>query len=223
MDSHKPFVVGLAGGSGSGKTTLANIIATSLPWDVTVVSLDRFYKDLSHLPLSERLQVNFDHPDSLDFDALGDVLHNLHHGQQAHLPVYDFAQCNPTGEYEAVAAAPVVLVEGMQVLYHVPLLSQFDLSIFLNIDEPTRFQRKLERDMRERGRSYENVIDMWHTRTQPMHGDFVQPTLVRADLVFTQSFAPQVVEVTTNAIRHRASLRSCDPNCNEILQSYTTN
>lgn len=222
MLTHKPFIVGLAGGSGSGKTTLAHILEESLPWEVTVVGLDQFYKDLSHLSMEERLDVNFDHPSSLDFDQLVDVVEELRRGDHSQMPVYDFTTCNPTGEMTPLAPTPIILVEGMQVLHHIPILQHLDLSIFLNIDEQTRFQRKLERDMRERGRTYENVMDMWKTRTQPMHGQFVQPTRMHADLVFNQSFAPQVVRVTTDAIKKRVSLRYSEEDCNDVLQSFVT-
>lgn len=220
MDMHKPFVVGLAGGSGSGKTTLAHILEDALPWEVTVVGLDQFYRDLSHLTLEERLDVNFDHPNSLDFDQLVEAVQQLRRGGEATMPVYDFTTCNPTGERTPLSPTPIILVEGMQILHHIPLLQHLDLSIFLNIDQQTRFQRKLERDMRERGRTYENVMDMWQTRTQPMHGQFVQPTRMNADLVFNQSYAPQVIQVTTDEIKKRMSLRYSEHDCNTVIANY---
>lgn len=220
MHMHKPYIVGLAGGSGSGKTTLAHILEKELPWEVTVVGLDQFYKDLSHLTLEERLDVNFDHPESLDFDQLVAVVEQLRRGEDSSMPIYDFTTCNPTGERTPLSPTPIILVEGMQILHHIPLLQHLDLSIFLNIAEQTRFQRKLERDMRERGRTYENVMDMWKTRTQPMHGQFVQPSRMRADLVFNQSYAPQVIEVTTDEINKRVSVRYSEEDCHSVIANY---
>lgn len=210
MLSTSPFIIGLSGGSGSGKTTLARILAESLPWKVSVVGLDQFYKDLGSAPLESRKQVNFDHPDSLDFAEFTHIAQQLSLGAPASIPVYDFAECNPTGERIAVDPAPIILLEGMQVLYHEPLLRYLDMRIFLNIDEQTRFQRKVERDMRERGRSYADVMDMWQTRTKPMHGLFVQPSIMHADLIFTQSFGPQIVRVVTDEITKRLSMRNSE-------------
>ncbi len=202
MNLQKPFVIGLAGGSGSGKTTLARILAESLPWDVTVVGLDQFYKDLGDMPL-ERKQTNFDHPDSLDFSQFTEMVATLAAGNKATVPIYDFAECNPTGERQPIEPSEVVIVEGMQVLWYEPLLQYLDMRIFLNIDEQTRLERKVERDMRERDRSYADVMDMWKTRTRPMHQLYVQPGRMNADLVFTDSFGPHVLQVVTEEIRRR--------------------
>lgn len=206
MSRNAPFIIGLSGGSGSGKTTLAGILKESLPWDVSIVALDRFYKDLGTMPLEQRKLTNFDHPNSLDLDQFTQVIKDLREGRVTSVPLYDFAECNPTGEREVVTTAPVILVEGMQILGHTPLLQYLDMRIFLNIDEQTRFQRKVERDMRERGRSYADVLDMWHTRTKPMHGLYVQPGMMNADLVFTQSYGPQVLEVVEKEINRRMNM-----------------
>ncbi|MCW1930585.1 MAG: AAA family ATPase [Candidatus Kerfeldbacteria bacterium] len=206
MERRQPFIIGLSGGSGSGKTTLADILKEALPWKVSVVALDRFYKNLDTMPLAERKLTNFDHPDSLDLEQFTNVIKELSEGRATSVPIYDFAECNPTREREAVAPAEVILVEGMQILDHTPLLRYLDMRIFLNIDEQTRFQRKVERDMRERGRTYADVLDMWHTRTKPMHGLYVQPGMMNADLVFTQSFGPQVLEVVTKEIHRRMNM-----------------
>lgn len=204
---HTPFIIGLTGGSGSGKTTLATILAESLPWTVSIVALDRFYKHIPHSTLAERKLTNFDHPDSLDLDQFTAVIKDLAEGRSTSVPMYSFEECNPTGERERVEPAPIILLEGMQILLHTPLLQYLDMRIFLNIDEHTRFQRKVERDMRERGRTYTDVVDMWHTRTKPMHGLYVQPGMMNADLIFTQSFGPQVLSVVTDEITRRLAMR----------------
>lgn len=117
MNTRKPFIVGLAGGSGSGKTTLTSIVAQALPWDTTIISLDQFYKDLSHLSLEEREKVNFDHPDSLDYDIAVKILQRLRSGYSAEMPVYDFTVSNRTDETVTVDPAPVIIVEGIHALY----------------------------------------------------------------------------------------------------------
>lgn len=210
MNPQTPFIIGLAGGSGSGKTTLAKTLQTALPWKVTTVGLDQFYKYLSNSQLEQRKLTNFDHPDSLDFDAFTRVAKSLAEGRGASIPVYDFADCNPTGRHVPVVPAPIILLEGMQVLHHTPLLRYLDMRIFLNIDEQTRFQRKVERDMRERGRSYTDVVNMWNTRTKPMHGLYVQPGMMHADLIFTQSFGPQVVNVVRDEVTKRLNMRKSE-------------
>ncbi len=208
MHTTRPFVIGLAGGSGSGKTTLANILTHSLPWSVTTVGLDQFYRDLGDMPLEQRKLTNFDHPDSLDFEQFTAVAAALSAGEQATVPTYDFETCSPTGERQVVRPTEVVILEGMQVLWHEPLLQYLDMGIYLNIDEQTRLARKIERDIRERGRSYDDVIDMWQTRTKPMHRLYVQPGRMNADLIFTDSFGPQVLQVVTDEIEHRLRIRS---------------
>ncbi|HLD21533.1 MAG TPA: uridine kinase [Patescibacteria group bacterium] len=206
MKNSKPFIIALAGGSGSGKTTVSKIIATSLPWKTTIVPLDQFYADLSHLPLQERKKINFDAPESIDMDLAYHTIFDLHHGRETTIPVYDFPSYNRSSQIERLSPAPIILFEGMHVLYHEPLLELYDMSIFLNIDEQTRFERKLERDIRERGRTYGSVCDMWRTFTKPMHNIYVQPTCIRADLVFTDSFATQVIQVITDIIHQKINM-----------------
>lgn len=206
MNQHKPFVVALAGGSGSGKTTLAHIIATSLPWPVTTIPFDQFYIDLSHLPLAERAKVNFDHPESLDVTEAVRSVRDVKQGKHSTMPTYDFAQFNRRTEVEPISPAPVILFEGMHALYHLELLELFDLTIFLNVDEPTRWQRKLDRDIRERGRTYESVLQMWKQFTKPMHDIYVQPTVNRAHLIFEDSLAPQAIDAITHTIRKKVAV-----------------
>lgn len=204
MNARKPFVVGLAGGSGSGKTTLSRIIAHSLPWDVAIVPLDRFYRDLSHLSREERLKFNFDVPESLLMHDAFLALESLSRGLPTHIPTYDFDTCLP-GEPELLQPQPIVMLEGMHALHHRELLKLYDLAIFLDIDEPTRFQRKVDRDIRERNRTYDNVLQMWNDFTKPMHDVYVQPAAQNAHLRFTDTFTPEVIRATTQTIQ-----RYCD-------------
>lgn len=203
MNARKPFIVGLAGGSGSGKTTLSRIIASALPWDVAIVPLDRFYKDLSHLSRAQRLKYNFDIPESLLMDDAFTAIRSLSFGLPTPIPHYDFDSCLPLPEPEVIQPTEIVMLEGMHALHHDELLQIYDLSIFLDIDEPTRFQRKVERDIRERNRTYENVVQMWNDFTKPMHDVYVQPAAQRADLRFTDTFTPGVIAATTEAIQQK--------------------
>lgn len=201
--SHKPTIIALAGGSGSGKTTLAQILHSSLPWQSTVVSLDQFYRDLSHLPVPERAKTNFDHPDSLDMLEAAQVLQQLRGGQDAMIRDYSFEIHSKVDTVVRFEPAPIIIFEGMLALHDLRLVELFDLTVFLNIDEQTRWERKLERDIRERGRSYQDVARMWQQFTRPMHNVFVQPTIVRAGIVFHDSFAPAVIAAVQQAIIQR--------------------
>lgn len=203
IDKQKPFIVGLAGGSGSGKTTLANIIATDLPWETAIVSLDQFYNDLSHLTLGERNAVNFDHPDSIDVRSLAGVLQKLQGGEIAQIPIYDFTVHNQSGNFLDQDPTPVILVEGMHALSHLELCELYDLTIFLDIDEKTRWQRKLKRDVRERGRTFDQVEEMWRNFTRPMHKIYVHPNSTRANLLFTDTFAPEAIRAITKTIQQK--------------------
>ncbi len=205
--SHKPFVVALAGGSGSGKTTLSRIITDQLPWPAVRLGLDWFYKDLSDLPVDERKTFNFDHPDSMDVPLIRKVLIDLIEGRETEAPKYDFEQYNRTTKTIPLTPAPVIVVEGMFALYFLELMDLFDLTVFLNIDEQTRWERKLERDIRDRGRDYDTTKAMWDNFTRPMHKEFVQPTSGRAKMVFTDSFAPRVVDAITQEILDRVAMQ----------------
>lgn len=199
----KPFILGLAGGSGSGKTTLTKIISHFLPWKAVVVPLDRFYKDLSRLSIQERTLVNFDHPDSLDYLEAAHVVRELMQHRIARIPHYNFSTYNREPTAECIYPAPLIIVEGMHALLHLPLLELYDVSVFLNIDEGTRFQRKCERDIAERGRTYDSVLHMWRTYTKPMHDVHVQPTMNRANILFTHTFTPRVIETIRETIEHK--------------------
>lgn len=212
MNQHKPFIVALAGGSGSGKTTLARILSTSMPWPVSTLPFDLFYKDLTHLSMEDRAVFNFDEPTSLDADDAIRALRDLKQGKRTRVPRYDFSQYNRLPNADVLSPAPVVLFEGMHALHHLELLELFDLTIFLNVDEQTRWQRKLDRDVRERGRTYHEVLRMWETFTKPMHDVYVQPTLSHAHFIFEDSLAPQVIDAITKLIRQKVHLLNNDSN-----------
>lgn len=208
MRVEKPLIVGLAGGSGSGKTTLAQILGRELPWETEVVGFDQFYTDLSHIPVEERTSFNFDHPDAVDVHLLEQVLSDLRCGREAKMPVYDFTISNRTDETVVVKPAPVIIVEGIHALYHLPLVEWYDISIFLDIEDSVRFHRRLERDVRERGRPYEQVVDSWERFARPAYNTYVAPSGSRAQLIFQQSFAPQVIEVLTDTITRKIQLKN---------------
>lgn len=181
--SLRPILVGIAGGSCAGKTTLASEVAKRLaPLPVGAIQFDSYYRDLSHLPLPERHRQNFDCLEILEWELLRDHLRELHAGQPVRVPVYDYRVHNRSAETRLVSPAPVVMVEGI-LLFAVPALVELlDLRVFLDAAADVRLARRIERDIRERGRTKESVIAQYLATVQPMHDRLVEPSKKFADL-----------------------------------------
>lgn len=176
-------LIGIAGGTGSGKTTLANKLYQHFGEGSVLLSQDCYYKDLSHLPVEERISVNFDHPDSIDFDLFKEHLAELKEGRSVVIPQYDFTTHTRTDEMEILDPAPIILVEGI-LLFAIPEVRDlFDLKIFIDTDDDIRLMRRLERDLQERGRDFESVKTQYLATVKPMHNKFVDPTKAQADVV----------------------------------------
>lgn len=180
----KPYLIGIAGGSGSGKSTVARRIYDSLHLDsATFLDQDSYYKDLADLTLEERKRVNFDHPDSLDNDLLVEHLRALSERRAVDKPVYDFAAHTRSPHVQRLAPRDVVLVEGILLFVEPTLRELFDLKIFVDAEADVRFIRRLRRDVEERGRSVDSVIQQYLTTVRPMHFDFVEPSKRYADII----------------------------------------
>lgn len=180
----KPFLLGVAGGSGSGKTTVAERLAGLIGGtDLALVRLDAYYRDCNLLPLAERAAINYDHPDAFDWPLLLDHVQALAEGREVQSPVYDFATYERLVERVRLAPARVVVVEGILVLYEPELRKRFDLRVFVDTDADVRFIRRLERDMTERQRSPESVIDQYLTTVRPSHEQFIEPSKRHADVI----------------------------------------
>ncbi len=177
-------VLGICGGSGSGKSTLATACTDAFgDADIAVLPFDAYYRDLSHLSPGERKAVNFDHPDSLDTELFAMHLDALRAGEAVGVPVYDFASHTRTGETITILPCPVVVAEGILLLCVAAIASRLDYSIFLDVPEDVRFERRLARDTLERGRDSADVARQFTQSVAPMHDQFVQPCGVRADAV----------------------------------------
>jgi len=176
-------VVGVVGGSQAGKTTLVNGLVGSLRDGAVVLSFDEYYHDLAHLSPGERAVVNFDHPDSLDDDLLLSHLDGLLAGRPADVPVYDFATHTRTGRSRRVDPRPVVIVDGILVLAFPAIRERLHLSVFVDAPAEVRLARRLDRDVRERGRTPESVRAQFAATVTPMHEAFVSPCRAFADLV----------------------------------------
>jgi uridine kinase len=201
----KPFLIGIAGGTGSGKTTVARRIFDSLQLDSAVfIDHDAYYRDLAHLSLEERAAVNFDHPESLDNDLLVHQLQELVAGRAVHKPVYDFARHTRAPESVRVEPRDVVLVDGILLFAEPRLRELFDLRIFVDTDADVRFIRRLRRDIDERGRSLDSVIDQYLTTVRPMHFEFVEPTKRWADVIIPRGGQNRAgIDVVAARVRER--------------------
>ena len=180
------FVFGICGGSGSGKTTLTRHLLERLDerW-ASVLAFDAYYRDLSHLPFAERRRRNFDHPDSLDGDLFLRHLDALRRGIDVDVPIYDFSTHTMTGRFERVEAAPLLLVEGILLLASEEVASRLDYSIFLDVPEDVRLQRRVHRDLTERGRPEDHVRRQFAATVAPMHDAYVHPNRHRAHRIVT--------------------------------------
>jgi uridine kinase len=187
------IILGVAGGSGSGKTTVVEEILRSLhPASISVIHHDSYYKDLVHLPIEERAEVNFDHPDALETGLLVEHLTKLRVGESVDVPVYDFATHTRTDEVRTVEATGVIIVDGILVLADPRLRDLIDIKVFVDTDDDIRFIRRLRRDIRDRGRSFESVVDQYLSTVRPMHQAFVEGSRSYADIIIPEGGRNQV-------------------------------
>ena len=173
----RPITIAVAGGSGAGKSTVARVIRERIGSEyIAYLPHDAYYRDLSELPDDQRKQVNFDHPESLDNDLFIEHLKQLQRFEAVPLPIYDFATHSRTGEVQIVQPQRIILVEGILLFAEPKLRDLFDVRIFVETDDDVRFIRRLQRDIRERGRTIDSVINQWMHTVRPMHLEFVEPS-----------------------------------------------
>lgn len=181
-------IIGIAGGTASGKTTIARKIydlSQSLG-SVVVIRMDDYYNDLSHLTLEERKLINYDHPSSYDSKLLVEHLKSLKNGIAIQRPTYDFVTHNRSSEVVRIDPVNVIIVEGIMLFAIPELRAMFDIKLFVQTPDDLRFIRRLKRDINERGRSIESVINQYLTTVRPMHLDFVEPSKQFADLIIPE-------------------------------------
>ncbi len=187
LNRKPPIVIGIAGGTGSGKTTVAKVILQRAgATNISFLPHDAYYRDLSGLSYEERSQTNFDHPDSLETELLVQHVQQLKNWQPVELPVYDFTNHRRTERTIHVEPRPVVLVEGILIFYEEVLRKLFDVKIFVDTDADIRFIRRLKRDIIERGRTTESVINQYLNTVRPMHMEFVEPSKRYADVIIPE-------------------------------------
>ncbi len=182
-----PLVIGIAGGSGSGKTTVANVILQRVgPERIAYLPHDAYYRDLTNLPTTQRLQVNFDHPNSLENELLIEHVRKLRNMEAIDLPIYDFTHDRRTDKSIHIEPKGVIVVEGILIFAEPQLRELFDVKIFVDTDADIRFIRRLERDIHERGRTIDSVIKQYTTTVRPMHLEFVEPSKRYADVIIPE-------------------------------------
>jgi uridine kinase len=184
---HKPLIIGVAGGSGSGKTTVVREIIRNIGKNhVTVLHHDSYYRDVKHLPFEERLKINYDHPDSLETTLLINHLNELIAGHAVAVPCYDFTEHLRAPDTERMEPRKVIIVDGLLILWDRELRSLMDIKVYVDTDADLRFIRRLSRDIHERGRSAELVIEQYLRTVRPMHLEFVEPSKRFADVIIPE-------------------------------------
>ncbi len=183
----KTLTIGICGGTGSGKTTITNRLTEALSEEsVLLLQQDHYYKDTPHLQLAERAKQNFDHPDSVDSQLLINHVRTLRAGEAIERPVYDFTQHRRIPATVHLEPRPALIVEGILIFENLALRNLFDIKIFVDTEADLRFIRRLRRDIRERGRTAESVIDQYLATVRPMHMEFVEPSKRYADVIIPE-------------------------------------
>ncbi len=179
-----PLVVGIAGGTASGKTTVARKLHEALQGNrVAFIDQDAYYKDLIDLPLADRREINFDHPDAFDVDLLVHQLNELKAGRPIEKPVYNFVESIRDSRTVTVNPAGIILIEGILVLHMPQVRNLLDVKIFVDADDDVRIIRRLTRDIKERGRDFDHVIAQYFRHVRPMHFGFIEPSKRHADII----------------------------------------
>lgn len=199
------LILGIAGGTGCGKTTVVNQILEQLPeGEVGVISQDSYYKDTTHLSYEERVKINFDHPRSIDFELLEKHLKELRKGNIIEQPVYSFVKHNRTGDTIKTHPRKVMIVEGILILTNQELRDMYDIKIYVHADSDERLIRRLKRDIAERGRSIEEVLNRYQTTLKPMHQQFIEPMKEYADLIIPNNkYNTVAIDVVKTIINER--------------------
>jgi uridine kinase len=181
------MIIGICGGTGSGKTTIARAIVEAVGAEnVVLVEQDSYYRNLADMPLDERHQANFDHPDSIDSDMLVNHLKRLKQGESFEMPLYDFKTHTRSDRIEIIEPKPVVLVEGILIFAEPRVLDLLDVRVFVDTPDDIRFIRRLQRDITERGRTVEMVIAQYYATVRPMNFEFVEPSKRHADIIIPE-------------------------------------
>ena len=183
------LIIGIYGGTGSGKTTIVNMIASHFSSnDIEIISQDSYYKDNSDISYEDRCKLNFDHPNAIDFNLLHKHLKNLRKGETVEQPIYDFKIHNRLKKTIQIKPKKILILEGILIMCHAEIRSIFDLKIFINANSKTRMERRIKRDIAERGRSRDEVLKRYIETLKPMHEKFIEPTKIYANYIIENQF-----------------------------------
>jgi uridine kinase len=204
------MIIGICGGTGSGKTTIARAIVGSVgESNVVLVEQDSYYRNLADMPLDERHQANFDHPDSIDSDMLVNHLVRLKQGLSVEMPLYDFKTHTRSDKIEVIAPKPVVIVEGILIFAEARVLDLLDVRVFVDTPDDIRLMRRLKRDINERGRSFERTLEQYERTIRPMHFEFVEPSKRHADIIIPEGGQTNVsVDLLCGLVRDKLNKES---------------
>jgi len=181
------LIIGIAGGTGSGKTTVVKKIKQNFPnEEIAVLSQDSYYKDNSHLPIEERQQINFDHPQALEFDLIIKHIQQLKEGKSIEEPIYSYLTCTRSEKTIKVKPKEVIILEGILILTNPKLRDLFDIKVFVYADADDRLNRVIKRDIVERGRSVETILERYDKSVKPMHLQFIEPSKRYADIILPE-------------------------------------
>ena len=199
------MIIGICGGTGSGKTTIARAIVEAVgARKVVLVEQDSYYRNLADMPLDERKQANFDHPDSLDSDMLVNHILRLKQGLAVEMPLYDFKTHTRSDKIEVIEPRPVVIVEGILIFAVSRVLDLLDVRVYVDTPDDIRLMRRLKRDFTERGRTYERTLEQYERTIRPMHFEFVEPTKRHADVIIPEGGQTNVsVELLCGLVREK--------------------
>lgn len=199
------LIIGIAGGTGSGKTTVVNQIVNELPeTEVGIISQDSYYKQNVGMSYEERSKINFDHPRAIDFELMVQHLKDLKAGKTIEQPVYSFVTHNRTEDTIITHPRKVMIVEGILILNNQELRDLFDVKIFVHADSDERLIRRLKRDIAERGRDMEEVLNRYQTTLKPMHQQFIEPTKEYADIIIpNDKYNTVAIDVVRAVINQR--------------------
>lgn len=183
----KPIIIGVTGGSGGGKTSVSRAILSNFPDEnIAMIEHDSYYKDQSHLTFEERVKTNYDHPLAFDTDLMIEQLNELIEGRPVDIPVYDYTQHTRSDQTVRMEPQDVIIVEGILVLEDKRLRDLMDIKLFVDTDDDIRIIRRIKRDMEERGRSLDSIIDQYTEVVKPMYHQFIEPTKRYADIVIPE-------------------------------------
>jgi len=197
------LVIGIAGGTGSGKTTVVQKIIERLPQgEVAVISQDSYYRDNSHLPMDERQRINYDHPSSIEFELLVEHIIRLKEGFSVQEPIYSYLTCTRSEETREIQPKAVIIIEGILVLSPALLREQMGIKVYVDCDSDVRLSRVIQRDIIERGRNVQMVLDRYAKTVRPSHIQFIEPTKQFADIIVPEGGNNLVaIKILTNYIK----------------------